>query len=241
MTEVGVLFRGPLVRALLRPIDPKTQTRRLITPRVVGRGPDPAKGPIRTELAPDGTACMIQGDVGYPLPRCRYGRPGDRLWVRETWRTGVAPDHMSPAAIADQCISAGYAKPWAPLKYEADGATRDEHYLRQTSGGVADFGGDWGKTRVAIHLPRWAARIELDVSAVRAEPLQAITEADALAEGVERVDGRPGWFRFGDRTSFVVAPSAVAAFAGGWDLINSDSAPWASNPWVWAISFRRVP
>ena len=85
MTEVGVLFRGPLVRALLRPIDPKTQTRRLITPRVVGRGPDPAKGPIRTELAPDGTACMIQGDVGYPLPRCRYGRPGDRLWVRETW------------------------------------------------------------------------------------------------------------------------------------------------------------
>ena len=216
MKERPILFSGPMVREVLA--GRKTQTRRLVRD---------SAGPFTGNEAPG----------WWNMLACPYGRPGTRLWVRETWRTGVELDHMSPAAIADRCISAGYAKPWAPLKYEADGATRDEHYLR--AGGGADFGGDWGKTRVAIHLPRWAARIEIDVIDVRVERLQSITEDDARAEGVLATDavavfeGGAGRRRDMERT-------ARGAFACLWDSINGDRALWSTDPWVWVVEFRAV-
>jgi len=74
-----------------------------------------------------------------------------------------------------------------------------------------------GRWRSSLHMPRWASRLTLDVEAVRVERLHAITEADAVGEGAPARD----------------------SFAALWDSINSTRAPWADNPYVWVVSFRR--
>jgi len=79
----------------------------------------------------------------------------------------------------------------------------------------------------AIHMPRWASRITLRITDVQVQRLQEITESDAAAEGCCTTwDDYPKQNR--------------EAFAELWDKINGKRAPWASNPWIWAISFERV-
>lgn len=243
MRERPILFSGPLVRAILD--GRKTQTRRLVKdatgafwdhagwrPVVVGERIDRWES-VDGDGRPDGRHVA---SVGAPRPACPYGAPGDRIYVRETWRTGVALDDWSPAKIAEAALEAGYVKPWAPLKYEADGATiSDDNFHR------GDFGGAWGKTRVAIHLPRWASRLLLEVTEVRVQRLQEITEDDARAEGVDADTSACDHAR---RTCAEVActgPGYRAAFADLWNEINGERASWASNPWVWVITFRWVP
>lgn len=80
----------------------------------------------------------------------------------------------------------------------------------------------------SIHMPRWASRITLEIKAVRVERLQDISEEDAKAEGVKESIVLPG-----DRGSF------VPAFGNLWCEINGVHS-WASNPWVWVISFKRI-
>ena len=72
-------------------------------------------------------------------------------------------------------------------------------------------------------MPRWASRITLEITDVRVQRLHAITEADAVAEGVST----PG-------------PFAVDHFRDIWSAINGADS-WAANPWVWALTFRRLP
>ena len=88
------------------------------------------------------------------------------------------------------------------------------------------------KWRPSIFMPRWACRIVLEVTSVRVEALQDITEADARAEGVEpRTAGQDesGPIKT-HRTGFVYL----------WQQINGERANWLSNPWVWVVSFKRV-
>ncbi len=92
-------------------------------------------------------------------------------------------------------------------------------------------------------MPRWAARITLEVSDVRVERLQAISEADAKAEGVGSIFERfPSMGRDQRLPSGIVCAEEPhrAAFEFLWDELNEKRAPWASNPWVWAIKFRRL-
>lgn len=105
----------------------------------------------------------------------------------------------------------------------------------------------------SIHMPRWASRITLEVESVRIERLHAITEEDAVAEGVEREDlpSDPDNFHppgsFGYVTGSVpfpeghIYPTAREAFAALWDTINGKRAPWSANPWVWALALKVVP
>ena len=88
--------------------------------------------------------------------------------------------------------------------------------------------------RPSIFLPRWASRIDLDVTTVRVERLQAITEDDARAEGVNgSYDESYNLGRFTDRPF-------THAFFVLWDAINGDRAPVESNPWVWVVEFQRA-
>ena len=85
----------------------------------------------------------------------------------------------------------------------------------------------------AIYMPRWASRITLEIVDVRAQRLQDISEADAKAEGVLGVDWGHGQ-DYGGKACY------RKSFAALWDLIHAQRAPWSSNPWIWALTFRRI-
>jgi hypothetical protein len=147
------------------------------------------------------------GEQWYRSPS-PYGEPGDRLWVRETF-----------ASFRD-------ARSTKPTEAEyvvfADGVTmlREGRSIRAPDA----FDPSRLKWRPSIHMPRWASRILLDVTDVRVERLQDISEDDARAEGV----------RLGAAHSF------RESYEWLWDEINGRRAPWSSNPWCWCITFRRV-
>ena len=221
-TERPILFSGPMVRAILD--GHKTQTRRVVkVGDTIEERDDGTRWPYFTT--------WTHGDDGSPWASCPYGEPGDRLWVRETWR------------YADWTED---GQPW--IRYAADDARRlCERVSSEWAARVADIWAELSsaenvsvdgraadrKWRPSIFLPRWASRITLAVTAVRVERLQEISEADAIAEGVLRTGGRaqlqPNHFR-----------PARELFSELWDSINEDRAPWASNPWVWVVEFKRV-
>jgi hypothetical protein len=135
---------------------------------------------------------------------CPYGQPGDRLWVGETWRQ----------AYPQTSYSLG-------LVYRADRAKAlgmDEYSQRH----------EW---RPSIHMPRWASRITLEITGVRIERLQEISEADARAEGAEPYMHVTHPSREGLRH--------VDGFHGLWESIHCPDS-WGANPWVWVIEFRRL-
>lgn len=87
----------------------------------------------------------------------------------------------------------------------------------------------------------WASRITLEVTGVRVERLQAISETDAVAEGIERLpDGGPNRYTVDSADDWSLsAPTAREAFEALWESINNPGS-WAANPWVWVVEFRRV-
>jgi hypothetical protein len=87
-----------------------------------------------------------------------------------------------------------------------------------------------GRWRPSIHMPRWASRLTLEVTEVRVQLLQEISEEDAKAEGVEPIRERVA--------NGVNWSSAREGFHHLWDSINGERAAWESNPWVWAVSFK---
>lgn len=197
-----------MVRALLA--GTKTQTRRVIKPQPTHFNPAGVPRRVRPE---GGSSHVI---------RCPYGQPGDRLWVREAHSIGPGPGvPLQPAE------SAGALR-WPHVTYSADGAIerRDMRWK-----------GAFGVGRPSIHMPRWASRITLEITDVRVERLQDISEADARAEGVDYDPGEGGtfWVPGAGCTS----DSAVDAYRKLFESINGPG-PWDANPLVWAIHFRRV-
>lgn len=133
---------------------------------------------------------------------CPHGEPGDRLWVRETWAAFDA-DGMHPGRQHD--LRDG---PWPLIAY-----------------GVAkDF--PKGTARPAIHMPRWASRITLEITGMRVERLQDISRGDAMEEGCPFPNMATG-------------DDPRAWFCELWRDINGDES-WDSNPWVWVIEFARI-
>lgn len=195
MKERPILFNGAMVRAILA--GAKTQTRRVIT----------------AEWA----RCLDLDDPDdrtSALEQCPYGKPGDRLWVRETWGGDSLCGYAYRADHPD----------W--LRFHGDG--------EQPSG-------PW---RPSIHMRREASRLTLEVVSVRVDRLQDISEEDAMAEGIVPMSSGDfpdysvpiaDWERVPDR-----CVTAVDSFRSLWDSINAKCAPWASNPFVWVIEFRKV-
>lgn len=213
MKERPILFNGPMVRAILD--GSKTQTRRIVK---VSHG-TPTKF-----LGHDDTGALLF-DSKY---RCPFGETGDRLWVREAWRSTSDLDAHSGARMAELCLDAGYRSPWAPIQYEADTTRRNwEH----TTTPPHDREPAAGRYRHARFMPRWASRITLEVTAVRVERLQSISDADAESEGID-------FLRYVPDADETLTPSQL--FMCLWDSVAPKGTDWAANPWVWVIEFQRV-
>jgi len=234
---------APMVRATL--IDSKTLTRRLVN-RLIGFGET-------TEFGQSETTgydwhfrdkSMRWHDISNErlLKICPYGQPGDRLYVRETFRFSEEFENYSPKQVGEKCLDAGYRKEWAPIQYEADACRVNWQSTGATSAAVIVP----GKTRVSIHMPRWASRILLEITGVRVERLNDCSEADAIAEGIDRVENNFGngraycdysLARLDDTAEWFSSP--VHSYRSLWEMINGANS-WAANPFVWVVEFKRV-
>lgn len=123
------------------------------------------------------------------------------------------------------------ADTWAPYYFDADGLSEDEHAELKA----------WGfKRRPSIHMPRCASRITLEITGVRVERLQDISEEDAIADGIEAdmlpCDPVPLWRNY---ATGGITISPVYSYQTLWESINGRDS-WVVNPWVWVISFNRL-
>lgn len=219
MRERPILFSGSMVRAILA--GSKTQTRRVV------------KGTALDWLQPDAFTSEFVADPGNGL--CPYGVRGDRLWVREAFcYADVDPGLHKDSEPA----------PWRPRNPNREDSTPWWCYYRATDTCIVNTSGCFcgphpSPWRPSIHMPRWASRILLEVTSVRVERLQDITEEDAQAEGVSPMgfDGGPtddcifgcNYRNELHRCSFIEL----------WESING-AGSWGLNPWVWVVGFKRV-
>lgn len=206
MKERPILFSAPMVRAILS--GAKTQTRRVMKVRChsICEGDD-------GKLWPWSEDAELAEDFWHPCP---FGKPGDRLWVRETCRA---------EAIGDEGLCG--------VRYVADGQFMPIANTREASDRWVQlywYRGMEGATVPPIHMPRWASRITLEITDVRVERLQDISEADAKAEGVSMPDGTPTPPDFW---------SYQQEFRHLWEQINGPGS-WGANPFVWVVTFRRI-
>lgn len=221
MRERPILFSAPMVRAILD--GRKTQTRRIAT--------KPVRHPDLGNLYTPG-ALVLEHEPQHVIERaCPHGRPGDQLWVRETffaygrWATRFSPkkgrDEWHFIDMTSECDRA--------YQYAADNPD-----VPLSSGHRPTPG--WFR-RPAIHMPRQVSRILLEITDVRVERLQDISEADAEAEGARCADEATG--------REVLFPSAAKCgsyrlhFRDIFEQINGPCS-WYAKPWVWVIEFKRV-
>lgn len=239
MKERPILFSAPMVRAILE--GRKTQTR-----RVVKSAPDAANAVANLALMPpsaDGSTHKLWWRDLYErligaVPACPYGQPGDRLWVRETWRIGAWREDGGRLAFDYRASPEITITPWVTIPDDDDG----EKFCLYWSG-VCDelrqkcvyadsddqYRWEQGKAplrwRPSIYMPRWASRITLEIVSVRVERLNEISKRDCIAEGmVGLCDVHAGWHQ---------------SYADFWESING-AGSWQQNPWVWVVEFKRV-
>lgn len=149
------------------------------------------------------------------ITRCLYGQPGDRLWVRETFT----------------------ANEFMECRYKADGKQFLICNGRKTE--TEYFEKKW---KPSIFMPRWASRITLEITAVRVERLQDISEEDAKNEGANAIafmelkQMPPSLI---DKTGELYKNSYRYGFYNVWSSINGEDS-WNANPWVWVIEFKRI-
>lgn len=227
-----IIFSGPMVRAILD--GRKTQTR-----RVIKNVPDPDWRPIGFGELEDDRQKISWGafdDDGQGI-KCPYGKPGDRLWVRETWGD-LNADHPLATKHGGRTPQEGDS-----LVYRANPA--DDAQWIPGHPGAADF--TW---RPSIHMPRWASRITLEITDVRVERLQDISEDDAVGEGFEKLvepvccgngieDPYVGGLVCCESPDANLLADARMMFRQYFCELNGPDA-WDANPWVWALTFRRV-
>lgn len=257
--ERGILYSGAMVRSIIA--DLKRQTRRVVKldPWMVRAGmslegawvdPGLGGGAYLKVPGPDGTAHRL---------RCPHGDIGDRLWVREAWTADTTPD-AARAISADEFEGSLW---WheVPLPYRGQENAAYIYYRADNAivhAGASDVAwqyrvSSWEpdadeleglKWTPGIHMPRWAARIVLEITDVRVERLQDISASDCYDEGVRTVPSDQKAAFLPGTDIYEVRGSADERYRGVyrqlWDSINGKRAPWASNPFVWVISFRQV-
>lgn len=260
MKERPILMRAQEVRALIA--GTKTQHMAIVKPQPPIGHAWAGWCVTSTRRADEGKATWAAGTG--PFLRdvrrvaCPYGQPGDRLWVRETWEDvhplQVAAGRYSqegragipgPPAVAYRTIYRADGEYPAIHHDHPDGTHVAEHpyralcigancLLKLSHYGVGRSPGYWTPSS---HMPRWASRLTLEITGVRVELLQVISEADAISEGVTAVSsGGVTLFTTTGASCFQTAKDAYAAL---WESINGPGS-WNANPWVWVIEFSRV-
>ena len=219
--ERPILFNGEMVRAILE--GRKTQTRRVMkrrprkdeyfdSPPQFGTIMDPH--PNRSKFGVFKKIRVREDLTLSELIPCPYGAPGDQLWVRETWDVCIIDGEHLPSMCyrADStAIPTSKKKAWDLLRSD-DSRSH--------------------KWRPSIHMPRWASRIQLEITDVRVERVQDISEADAIAEGVSVPSSED---------ALKPVTDAQTWFSVLWDNINAERGfGWNVNPWVWVVEFKRV-
>ncbi|EDQ2808045.1 morphogenetic protein [Salmonella enterica subsp. enterica] len=200
MKERGMIFNAEMVRAILE--GRKTQTRR----------------PVKFPHIDRDAMCELSGnELAGELSEGNYrnsphGKPGDRIWVRETYQGPLFDYEHMESYLED---SSKFEKPDFCV-YRADGKPAPEFY-------DADDNLHCG-WRPSIHMPRWASRLLLEITSVRVERLRSMSQDDARAEGVIAASG---------------PMEAGLAFRELWGSIYGEES-WKANPWVWVIEFKRI-
>lgn len=196
--ERPILFSGPMIRAILRDENPKTQTRRLIVPQPVqtNRLRDMEDAGPKQYFVENGVLRSPARHGSFAVP-CPYGEPGDRLIPICSWAVARKYDNVRPLDLSKRVDVWTYH----------DGAEKPETL---------------GKLRPGRYMPTWMRaaipRLEL-IAKVRVQRLQDISEEDAKAEAAE----------------------SIAGFCVLWNSLNYDRGfAWHVNPWVWAITFKRL-
>lgn len=202
-----------MVRAILE--GRKTQTRRIV--KIQPENTCPVKGWIRWR--------GLNWAPGEIARECPYGQPGDRLWVRETWRMIYEP-YRKDCKFAVNYKAGGFrdTNPRAPLQCPGMvyGAAFDSH----KEGNVEVW--PW---KPSIHMPRWASRITLEITGIEVKPLWRMAVNDMIAEGVPEIPD----------TDDAPAAHPLTPFIRLWDSINAGRGySFQSNPWVWVINFKRI-
>jgi hypothetical protein len=241
--ERPILFSGPMVRAILA--KSKTQTRRVVKlpdsiTTVRDQFVDFTKGGFWRFSAsaqqsfdrkiPGGSfSGSVASCVSEELD-CPHGKPGDKLWVRETFQVRYYETLKS-----------------AVIWYAADGEVKTVPEM--TSHCAAEDVDNYVRKylnrapRPSIFMPLWASRISLEITKVRVERLHSLTFEDAKAEGVEVSEPRM-MSLFGadkEQRKKIYNIHGELAFRPLWDSINEKRGfGWVANPWVWVIEFKRV-
>lgn len=235
MKEKPILFSDPMIQAILE--GRKTQTRRVMKDQ---KGLGSAYDFVNCEnngCAQLGVSESSRGfglyvgcgeypEEGSEFWKSPYGSIGEGLWVRETWgMEGTGTCGVN--GHIDVCYRATDEKGIDPISIEV---SRKEYikYLDR-----------WNKANSmkmpwtsSIHMPRWASRLDLEITDIRVERLQDISKEDCIAEGMEGLkDIHGGWHE---------------SYAELWDSINgkprSDGLDirWNANPWVWVVTFKKI-
>lgn len=227
MTDRPILFSGPMVQALLD--GRKTQTRRVLKPQPPSWAYQD-KSPGYSFMTPPGHIEFrgryvdpdgVDRGPGAKFVKLPYA-PGDRLWVREAWRTWASVDHLAPRDLTRV----------ETIKYEATGRTDDGMTMSLP-----------GRFRQSMHMPRWASRLTLVVTDVRVQRVQDISEDEAWLEGCKpgALDDNGNPFPADEPHSPGIEIGWECArdwFADLWDSINAKRGfGWDENPWVVALTF----
>lgn len=225
MIEHPTLFRAPMVQAIMA--GRKLQTRRVVSP----------------------ANSLIDGRKVGRRGANFYGMPASIFWSGLAWSRARRDAGSSPA---------GNSGPYLHVPFPAEGTVHriypqwrphDLLWVRETwlttPAGIAyraDGGehfGAGGKLpwKPSIFMPRWASRLSLRVTGIRVERLHEITEADAIAEGIDRVAGQ--YFRVYEKGYEGEATTAIPSYRSLWESINGPGA-WDLNSHVWILDFVRI-
>ncbi|NAU32592.1 hypothetical protein EE082_24015 [Klebsiella pneumoniae] len=222
MKERGVIFNGEMVRAILH--GRKTQTRRIV------KGTDGAVKFCKEWDINGEEIFVVLGEKDHTgmnpvlgALSCPFGAVGDRIWVREAFRV-----HSLATDVATLAYKASERNSWAEQTHRVPVAVCNKPATPE-------------KWTPSLHMPRWASRILLEITDVRVERLNAISEEDAEAEGIdmEALYGSQDCYDCIADHNMTGRPTVTGAFKHLWESIYGEEG-WKSNPWVWVIEFKRV-